>query len=61
MVVSHNYVLHKSPDQAKELNVLPRGRTKKMQLDVDMSPPTNIMTFRLGLTNMTFDLDPCDL
>ncbi len=28
-----------------------------MQLDVDMSPPANIMTFRLGLTHITFDLD----
>ncbi len=34
---------------------------KMKQLDVDMSPPTNIMTFRLGLTHLTFDLDPCDL
>ena len=29
-----------------------------MQLDVDVSPPANIMTFRLGITNVTFDLDP---
>ncbi len=28
----------------------------KMQLDIDMSPPANIMTFRLTLTHMTFDL-----
>ncbi len=28
------------------------------QLDVDVNPPANIMTFRLGLTNVTFDLDP---
>ncbi len=32
----------------------------KMQLDVDMSPPANIMTFRLTLTHVSFDLDPCD-
>ena len=29
----------------------------KMQLDVDRSPPANIMTLRLTLTHMTFDLD----
>ena len=34
---------------------------KKMQLDVDVSPPANIMTLRLGLTHVTSDLDPCDL
>ncbi len=34
---------------------------KKMQLDVGVSPPANIMTFRPGLTYMTFDLDPRDL
>ena len=34
---------------------------KKMQLDVDVRPPANIMTFRLGLTHVTFDLHPCDL
>ncbi len=33
------------------------------QLDVDVSPPANIMTFRLGVTHATFthmifDLDP---
>ena len=29
-----------------------------MQLDVDVSPPANIMTFRLGLTaRVTFDPD----
>ena len=33
----------------------------KMQLDVGVSPPANIMTFRPGLTYMTFDLDPLDL
>ncbi len=32
-----------------------------MQLDVDVSPPANIMLFRLGLTNVTSDLDPYDL
>ncbi len=26
------------------------------QHDVDVSPPANIMTFRLGLTKLTFDL-----
>ena len=31
------------------------------QLDVDQSPPANIRTFRLGLTNATPDLDPRDL
>ncbi len=34
---------------------------QKMQLDVDVSPPANIMTFKLGLTHVTFDLHPCDL
>ncbi len=34
---------------------------KKMQLDVGVSPPANIMTFRPGLTYLTFDLDPRDL
>ncbi len=28
-----------------------------MVLDVDMSPPANIMTFGPGLTHLTFDLD----
>ncbi len=28
-----------------------------MQLDVGVSPPANIMTFRPGLTYLTFDLD----
>ncbi len=32
-----------------------------MQLDVDVSPPANIMTFGPGLTHLTFDLDPRDL
>ncbi len=32
-----------------------------MQLDIDMSPRTNDITFRLGLTHLTFDLDPPDL
>ena len=36
-------------------------KPKKMQLDIDMSPPANIMTLRLGLTHLTFDLDPRDL
>ncbi len=30
----------------------------KMQLDVDMSPPANIMTVRWTLTHVSFDLDP---
>ena len=29
-----------------------------MQLDVDVSPPANIMTFRLTLGIVTFDPDP---
>ncbi len=33
-------------------------QTKKMQLDIGVSPPANIMTFRPGLTYLTFDLDP---
>ncbi len=33
---------------------------KKMQLDVDVSPPANVKTFRLGLTHVTFDLGPYD-
>ena len=33
----------------------------KMQLDIDISPPANDITFRLGLTHVTFDLDPRDL
>ena len=32
-----------------------------MQLDVGVSPPANIMTFRPGLTYLTFGLDPRDL
>ena len=31
-----------------------------LQLDVDMSPPANITTFRLTLTHVSFDLDSCD-
>ncbi len=31
------------------------------QLDVDVSPPPNIMTFMLTLTRVTFDLDQYDL
>ena len=38
-----------------------RRSSEKMQLDVDVSPPANIMTLRLGLTHVTFDLDPHDL
>ncbi len=34
---------------------------EKMQLDVGVSPPVNIMTVRPGLTYLTFDLDPSDL
>ncbi len=34
-----------------------------MQLDVDMSPPANDITFKVNLTNLvthvTFDPDPC--
>ncbi len=33
-------------------------KKKKMQLDVDVSPPANIMTFRLTLGIVTFDPDP---
>ncbi len=29
-----------------------------MQLDVDVSQPANIMTYRSGLTHLTFDLEP---
>ncbi len=29
---------------------------KKMQLDVEVSPPANRISLRLTLTNMTFDL-----
>ncbi len=29
----------------------------KMQLDVDVSPSANIITFRLGLTHLAFDPD----
>ncbi len=32
-----------------------------MQLDVDVSPPANIMSVWLTSTQVTFDLDPCDL
>ncbi len=32
----------------------------KMQLDVDVSTPANIITYRLTLTDMTFDPDSCD-
>ena len=34
---------------------------QKMQLDVGVSQPANIMTFRPSLTYLTFDLDPRDL
>ena len=34
---------------------------KIKQLDFDMSPPANIMSFRLGLIHATLDLDPSDL
>ena len=30
------------------------------QLDVDVSPPANIMTFMLISTHVAFDPDPCD-
>ncbi len=29
-----------------------------MQPDIDVSPPANIMPYRPGLTNLTFDSDP---
>ncbi len=35
-----------------------RDYLKKMQLDVDVSPPANIITFRLTFTYVTFDFDP---
>ena len=35
--------------------------TRKMQLDVGVSPLANIMTLRPGLIHLTFDLDPRDL
>ncbi len=31
-----------------------------MQLDVEVSPPANILSICLSLTKVTFDLDPCD-
>ncbi len=34
---------------------------KMKQIDVDVSPPANIMGLRLTLTCVTFDLDPSDL
>ncbi len=40
---------------------LNRKIEKKMQLDVDMSPPANSITFRLGLNHLTFDLDSRDI
>ncbi len=43
----------------QNVGILPNFQ--KMQLDVDVSPPANIMTFRPGLTHLTFDLDPRDL
>ncbi len=39
----------------------PWSSNKKMQLDVEVGPPANIITFRLGLTLLTFDLDPWSL
>ena len=32
-----------------------------MQLDVDVSPPGNIISLKTYIDYMTFDLDPCDL
>ncbi len=34
---------------------------KKMQLDVEVSPPANITSGSLTLTHVTFDLDRSDL
>ena len=31
------------------------------QLDIDVSPPAFLWDPYLALTNVTFDLDPCDL
>ncbi len=45
---THNY----------ELTVLIAQVSSKMQLDVDMSSSANTITFRLGLTQLTFDPDP---
>ncbi len=42
-------------------NMPSAARRKKMQLDVGVSPPAKIMTFRPGITHFTFDLDPRDL
>ena len=33
----------------------------KVVLDVDVSPPANIMTFRPGVTHLAFDHDKCDI
>ncbi len=32
-----------------------------MQFDGDVSPPANIMTYRLTLTHVNFDLEPKDI
>ncbi len=37
------------------------GLIKMKQLDIDLSLHATIMTFRLGLTHVTFDLSPSDL
>ena len=29
-------------------------------LDVDVSPPVNIMSYKQALAYVTFDIDPCD-
>ena len=43
---------------ARAASVKHKCQGKKMQLDVGVSPPANTMTFRPGLTYLTFDLDP---
>ncbi len=47
--------------RAIPFDILRGGGMEKMQLDVGVSPPATIMTFRPGLTHLSFDLDPCDL
>ncbi len=44
-----------------QIHTLTGTNPQKMQLDVGVSLPANIMALRPGLPHLTFDLDPRDL
>ena len=56
--VLNGWVVHIVQIQGFQSVFVSYANRKKMQLNVDLSPPANIMTFTSGLIHLTFDLDP---